>query len=401
MIERISRVLKALCLVLLSLPLCGSLWAQDDNLTTETATYRKEFLSDILFSARFEGLFRHNFRTTVRERTSHHSKSYFNTIYLNAEGNLNSSSEFIVEFQPYVSSLYLLGGFISVARPLEGIGSDPDEVIDARQRLIADIARSSLSDIDAAADYPSAERVQIDYFVNEYFGLRIGRVRNPWGFWDDYSLFRNLSAGKTDPITLGVQLRRADYGLVSYGRNGDVFTYEFGVLTGENTVDDIESNSAKDVVLRLGSTLGRLDVGVNYYHHDLGKGGGPLHAAGVHWRWPATYNLTLLGEYIYAHNTLIDVTTRSFYLQANYNLGELLLNGLRWNTFFESYNSDLLKVDFDGSVDYRYAGTILRGSTGFMYALRRDTDLGAQIIVGADEEGDDTLEMAFKVDLKF
>ena len=46
----------------------------------------------------------------------------------------------------------------------------------------------------------------------------LGRARNPFGFWDDYSLFRNLSALKTDPVSLGVALRRADQGVVAFGR---------------------------------------------------------------------------------------------------------------------------------------------------------------------------------------
>ncbi|MCB0336729.1 MAG: hypothetical protein KDD62_10505, partial [Bdellovibrionales bacterium] len=207
-------------------------------------------LNDLLFSSRIEAIFRRSYRGPIREDSSDQSKLYFNALYLNLEGALNHSLDFLIEFQPYVSDLYLLGGFVSVAGPLEGIASGGEEAT-ARARTISEIVHDRIKILDDASDYPSAERVELDYSFDDFTGLRIGRVRNPWGLWDDYSLFRNLSAGKTDPVTLGVQLRRTDYGAIQYGQIAKSLSYELGILTGENSADSIESNTAKDAVGRL------------------------------------------------------------------------------------------------------------------------------------------------------
>ena len=78
---------------------------------------------------------------------------------------------------------------------------------------------AKIRELDRASTIANFERAQISFFIGDRFGIELGRVRKPFGFWDDYySLFRNLSALKTDPVSLGVALRRADQGVVAFGR---------------------------------------------------------------------------------------------------------------------------------------------------------------------------------------
>ena len=57
-----------------------------------------------------------------------------------------------------------------------------------------------ICELDRASTRANFESAQISFFIGDRFGIKLGRARNPFGFWDDYSLFRNLSALKTDPV---------------------------------------------------------------------------------------------------------------------------------------------------------------------------------------------------------
>jgi hypothetical protein len=80
-----------------------------------------------------------------------------------------------------------------------------------------------------------------------------------------------------------------------------------------------------------------------------------------------------------------------------------LVEGLRWNIFLESYNSDLLKVDLDDEdeLDYEYAGTYFQFSNGFVYSVNRNFNIGGHFVYGLDEEGDAFRSFALKFDLRF
>ena len=72
------------------------------------------------------------------------------------------------------------------------------------------------------------------------------------------------SALKTDPVTLGAALRRADLGFTVFGNAGK-FSYETGVLQGGNTLTNRDVNDFKDVVFKLGSKWSTLDLAGNVY----------------------------------------------------------------------------------------------------------------------------------------
>ena len=357
---------------------------------------------ELLLSGRIELIDLHNFTQTIRSASVENNRFYFNNIFLNLEGPLGERSDFIVEYQPLVSELYLLGGFLTIAEALEGIGFDEDEVVvdDARKVEVDSLITTKISELDVASRRPSFERAQVNFYLGDHFGIKLGRVRNPFGLWDDYSLFRNLSALKTDPVSLGVALRRADLGFVAFGRAGD-FKYEAGVLQGQNTLTNKDANDYKDAVFKLERTWGTLDVATNLYLHNIGEDSEPSSARGLSYRYRATYNLTLLGEFITIENENIDILTRGFYVQANYDLSERLKDGLRWNMFFETYDSDLLDVDLEDGLDYRFAGVYFQTTTGFVYAYNRNIDFGANLISGADEEGDRFYKVSAKIDANF
>lgn len=166
------------------------------------------------------------------------------------------------------------------------------EGADARKQAIVGRISDKIRQLDQASEKGHFERAQLNFYIARSFGLRLGRGAQPLGFWDDYSLFRNLSALKTDPVSLGVALRRAD-------------------------------------------------------------------------------------------------------------LSEYWADGLRFNLFFETYDSDLLDIDLEEGLDYRFAGTYFQASAGFSYALRRSIDLVATMLSGADEERDRFYKAALKIDAKF
>ena len=353
--------------------------------------------ADFLLSGRMELIHFHSFTGTIREKSPEKSRFYFNNIFVNLEGGLGEKADFIIEYQPLVSDLYLLGGFLTIAEALEGIFVDePDPRSIQLEQLISDEIR----ELNEASERANFERAQITFFINDHFGVKLGRVRNPFGFWDDYSLFRNLSALKTDPVSLGVALRRADLGVVAFG-NVSGTAYELGVLQGEDTFTNKDANNFKDIVVKVGRGLGPLDLAANVYLHDVGDDREPSSALGLSYRYRATYNLTLLGEFIKIDNEDIDISTRGFYIQGNYDLSDYVKDGLRWNTFFEAYDSDLLDIDLEPGLDYRFAGTYFQASTGFNYAYNRNLDFGAKVLSGADEEGDPFFKMAVKIDAKF
>lgn len=353
-------------------------------------------LDGLLLSGRMELIYLHSFTGTIREDIDEHGRFYFNNIFLNLEGDLGPRASFIVEFQPLTSDLYLLGGYLTIAEALEGIGL---EEADPRKVAIDQLISERIRELDEASGGPTFERAAITFFPTDRIGISLGRVRNPFGFWDDYSIFRNLSALKTDPISLGVALRRADLGLVLFGDAGSI-SYKLGVLQGGNTLTNRDDNDYKDLVFQAGTSRGRLDLAGSAYLHDVGSSRW-THGLGLSYRYRPTYNLSLLGELVLMDNDAIEVQTKGFYVQANYDLGDRVAEGLRWNMFFETYDSDLLDVDLEPGLDYRFAGTYFQASTGFVYAYNRSIDLGAKILSGADEEGDPFFKAAVKIDAKF
>ena len=356
-----------------------------------------EVFGDLLLSGRMEIINLHNFTGTIREGVREKNRLYFNNIFLNLEGSLGGNADFIIEYQPLTSDLYLLGGFLTIAEALEGIGL---EEADTRKRQIDQLISAQIRELDSASAKASFERAQISFFLGGRFGIKLGRIRNPFGFWDDYSLFRNLSALKTDPVSLGVALRRADQGVVAFGSSMGA-SYEVGLLQGENTLTNKDADNFKDVVVVLGRSLGRLDLAANVYLHDVGRDSEPSNAVGLSYRYRPTYNLSLLGEVISIANEDIDITTRGLYIQGNYDLSDHVTDGLRLNMFFETYDSDLLDIDLEEGLNYRFAGTYFQATTGFVYAYNRNVDLGAKILSGADEEGDFFFKAAVKIDAKF
>lgn len=352
---------------------------------------------DVLLSGRMELIWLGNVTETIREGSDEKTRFYFNNIFLNMEGDLGERASYIVEFQPLTSDLYLLGGFLTIAEALEGIGADELQTpahVEIHERI-----SDSIRELDEASERPSFERAAITLFPRPGFGISLGRVRNPFGLWDDYSLFRNLSALKTDPITLGVSLRRTDLGVLAFGHAG-ALRYHAGVLSGQNTLTNRDDGNDKDVVAKLGWSRGRLDLAGNVYFHDVASGH-RTRALGLSYRYRPTYNLTLLGEIIEMENDAIEVETQGFYVQAMYDLSDAVADGLRWNLFFEMYDSDLLTIDLEPGLDYRFKGSYFQLSTGFIYAFDRHIDLGAKILGGADEEGDSFYKAALKIDARF
>jgi hypothetical protein len=354
---------------------------------------------DLLISGRLESIYLHSVTGKIRENFEEHSRFYFNNIFLNIEGDLGERVDFIIEYQPLTSDLYLLGGFVTIAESLEGIGGDD---VDTGPRIVEidRLVTESIRELDeASARGGNFERAAVNFYISDNFGVKLGRVRNPFGFWDDFSLFRNLSALKTDPISLGVALRRADLGFTLFGRAGR-FDYETGVLQGGNTLTNKDVNDFKDVVLKLGTGWSRFDLAGNVYYHDVGRDAEPTVAWGLSYRYRMTYDFTMQGEFISMDNDHLNVETRGFYVQGNYDLSESLMDGLRWNTFFEVYDSSLLDADIDDT-GYRFTGTYLQSSTELIYAYTRKVDLGAKLLGGLDEEGGPFFKFALKMDAKF
>lgn len=353
-----------------------------------------------LISSRSEVIFYKNFSGPIRENTNKEEKLYLSNLYLNIEGDLFNRSNFIVEFQPITSDLYTLGGFISIAESLEGIANDSsEELVNERAKQIDDIVTTTIGELDSISENVNFERIQVSHQFDNNTSIDLGRLRNPFSYWDDFSLFRNISAAKTDPISLEVQLRRTDYGAV-YNKNLlNNLNLSFGVLSGAKHYRDETAFRDLDFVTKIDYNDKKFDIGLSYYNREIFDSK-LIHATGIHFRKQLTYDFTIIGEYIYIINNDIDINTKSFYIQGNYDLSELLLEGLRSNIFLESYNSNLLKVDLDEDVNYRFAGTYLQSSFGFIYAFSRKLDLGAQLIYGKDEEGSDVVKTALKIDLK-
>lgn len=385
------KLISCLALALVAQILCPTFHTDTQAASAEEAN------DSLLLSGRMELIQLYNFTEPIRQDSKEKSRFYFNNIFLNLEGSLGERANFIAEFQPLTSDLYLLGGFLTIAEALEGIGL---EEATPRDKQIADLIGKQIRELDSDSEKTRFERAQISFHPSDRFGLHLGRVRNPFGFWDDYSLFRNLSALKTDPVTLGVALRRTDLGAVAFGQWAGT-RYHMGVLQGENAFRNKDSDNFKDAVFKLERSWGLLDLAANLYLHNIGEDSEPSTARGLSYRYRASYNWTLLGEILSMENEDIDISTRGFYLQSNYDLSDRLLDGLRWNMFFEYYDSTLLNIDLEPGLDYRFAGTYFYMSTGFVHAYNRNITLGTNLTTGADEEGDHFYKLGFKIDAKF
>jgi hypothetical protein len=353
----------------------------------------------LMLSGRIELIEYLSFMKPISDDKQEKHRFYFNNIYINLEGYLHNSISYIVEFQALTSELYLLGGFITVAESLEGM-----DTITSRQQQINNRVIEQLEEIREASQKPNFERAILDFNIRDIFGIKLGKVRTPFGFWDDYSMFRNLSFIRTDLVTLGVPIRRTDMGGLLYGSLfRGYFTYEFGVLDGEFVFKNYDTNNKKDAVVHLGTHFSRIDFGLSGYIHDAQKEwkNESSFAGGVNLRFRITDRFTFLGEYVHMRNELYNLTTRGGYGQINYDLSDLVTEGLRLNLFFEVYNSDLLKLDIDLNRNYRFQGSYIQGSAGFLYTLSRNIDFGLQAITGLDEDGDKFIKGAFKVDAKF
>ena len=75
------------------------------------STGSEEGFGDLLLSGRMEIIHFHYFTGNIREGSKEKSRFYFNNIFLNLEGSLDEKTDFIIEYQPLTSDLYLLGGF--------------------------------------------------------------------------------------------------------------------------------------------------------------------------------------------------------------------------------------------------------------------------------------------------
>jgi hypothetical protein len=100
---------------------------------------------DLLISGRLESIYLHSVTGKIRENFEEHSRFYFNNIFLNIEGDLGERVDFIIEYQPLTSDLYLLGGFVTIAESLEGIGGD-DADTDPRILEIDRLVTESIKD---------------------------------------------------------------------------------------------------------------------------------------------------------------------------------------------------------------------------------------------------------------
>ena len=195
-------------------------------------------------------------------------------------------------------------------------------------------------------------------------------------------------------------MRRTDLGLLFFG-NVRGFRYDVGVLQGSNTFSNKDPNDLKDMVGKIGRRVGPFDIAGNVYLHNVTGESEPTHAIGVSARYRASRNVTILAEAITIENQEIEISTKGFYVQANVNLSDSITDGLRWNLFFETYDSDLLSLDLEPGLTYRFSGTYLQGSTGLVYAYNRKIDIGMKLLGGADEEGDRFLKIAAKIDARF
>ena len=256
--------------------------------------------SSIFFSGRAEVIQYNSFTGRIREEEPEESKLYLNNVYLNLEGSITNNLDFIIEYQAKTDNLYSLGGFVTIADSLEGIAGDDDEEEDeplnARQLQVSQLASFHLNAVTSSKEDIKFERLNLDYGWGRKSGVRLGNIRVPFGLWDDYSLFRNLSAGKTDPITLGVQLRRTDIGALLYGEfQGTNLSYDVALVNGESTFDVSDSDNEKDFIMRLNFKKPKLDIGFNTYLRSV-TDFDTSYSAGVYFRYKPSSTFTLLGE---------------------------------------------------------------------------------------------------------
>lgn len=233
-----------------------------------------------------------------------------------------------------------------------------------------------ISSMKTGRDIPlKMERVFFSYYnLAPGLNMQVGQMRIPYGFWDDLTAERKTARIKNTSNVMGFKLRKRDVGLQFYGDilPDTLLTYKVGVFNGNGDNHWGDDDKTKDIVGRLGSKLGPLDLGVSTYY------GSPFssvkqYSLGMDYQLQITNELFLSGEAGYNYNDNVQgkkyklANAYGGYVQANYNLYNFL-PGMRLFAMYDAYQqttgttTDAMETQYIGGFRYRFAS----GVTGVM-----------------------------------
>ncbi|MBI6545244.1 MAG: hypothetical protein HY692_00530 [Cyanobacteria bacterium NC_groundwater_1444_Ag_S-0.65um_54_12] len=236
------------------------------------------------------------------------------------------------------------------------------------------------------------EQVIFNYNFLPVANLTAGQMRIPFGFWDDLSAKRKAARIKNTDSILGFKLRKRDIGIQLWGDvlPASLLNYRLAVVNGNGENVNKDNDTAKDMVGRIGTSLGPLNIGCNGYWGTPFTAGITKYAAGVDYQLQATDALMLSGEFAYNSNNLagakkVEGSAWGGYVQANYSLYDLV-PGLRLVALYDIYSETIgetkpLQTEYVGGFRYRLAPGVTWVVNGIYDAVPDETSLIAKFEV--------------------
>ncbi len=132
-------------------------------------------------------------------------------------------------------------------------------------------------------------------------GLTMGQIRNPFGFWSDYTSHRNFTTTKNATVVNGFALKKIELGFQMSARSGPIEA-DVAVVHGRFgrtfPLDRVDIDDSKDLVGRVRASGGAFGVGASAYLHEFQTRN---MAVGLEWQIGVS-RLTLAGEAVYQQN---------------------------------------------------------------------------------------------------
>ena len=226
----------------------------------------------------------------------------------------------------------------------------PEEVIHQIEQApltsvgITDTLLSVTPEIDETIDFEQLY-IRVGNLKNSGYNITIGQIRNPFGFWADYTSHRNFTSTKNNTLVNGFALKKIELGLQVDKQFPNGIHATVALVNGRKSrTTDLpreDDDKAKDFVGRISYDKNRFTFGASTYlaEFSLNKN----YAYGLNWQYLAP-KLSLSGELVFQKNNeaqalyenVENLSSLGSYAQFNYRLeNRMTLYGLyeTWRLF--------------------------------------------------------------------
>lgn len=231
----------------------------------------------------------------------------------------------------------------------------PEEVVHHIDEMVVDNDTIALPEMEEDGRIPFERlSVTIENVVGSGINFTAGQIRNPFGFWSDYTSHRNFASTKNNFLVNGFALKKIELGVQIDKEFKSGFGFKTAIVhgrTGRTSPLFRENEDEKfDWVTRLHYTRNNFTAGVSSYFGDLEFN---KHAALGADFLLSTKNISVSGEFVYQvnnapHEVFTDFTlpVSQFRSVSGYLQFDLLLtNKLRAYGMYDIWTFDTDKAN--------------------------------------------------------